>query len=145
MHWLKAGLTTKHSVDVLWNLQVGSTLLLTGFLYISQTCPPPPLSHRQLSASWIKRRHALTVDISYHHVTYRMTYCRSLYHQKIIKLNNLANAAQPLVRVHPWPHYAPWPSKIILFVDLKGREQICTFCIFNSVIFMIFCGHIRGN
>ena len=32
----------------------------------------PPSPHRQLSASWIKRRHALTVDMSYHHMTYHI-------------------------------------------------------------------------
>ena len=67
---------TDFFLTMLWILEVPSILLLTSDKTFIHFADLPPLPHRQLSASWIKRRHALTVDMSYHHMTYHMTYCR---------------------------------------------------------------------
>ena len=117
----------------------------------------PPSPHRQLSASWIKRRHALTVDMSYHHMTYHIWHITD----HLVSRNSVKEKKH-------WIHFAN-PEKItpatdflvflvgyrvsrdfwITFLrDLKGqqRHRFVTFCIFSSgEKFMIFWGHIRGN
>ena len=114
------------------------------FIHFADLSPLSPID------SWVPHESngAMHLPLTYHIIMWRIAWHIADHFTTKKSSNwtkNLANAAKPLVRVHPWPHDVPWPSKIILFVDLKGREQICTFCIFNSVIFMIFCGHIRGN
>ena len=114
------------------------------FIHFADLPPPSPID------SWVPHESngAMHLPLTYHIIMWRIAWHIADHFTTKKSSNwtkNLANAAKPLVRVHRWPHDVPWPSKIILFVDLKGREQICTFCIFNSVIFMIFCGHIRGN